>query len=437
MGKNNNFMTKKTILSKFKIIFVAFFVGVIPFFANAAVFPKPTSLPQPIILNTSLNVFVPQVLENNPTIRAAKANVMAALARQRAAAKPLYNPELTGAAQSSVEDSYSVGINQTVDWANKRGARAQVGGADVQVAEAQLANLRQQLAAEILNALAAYQANQQVVALAKERTQLLQQFAALTRKRHANGDVARVDVDLAQLALSEALAQEADAKVNLNQVLQVLRAITGFKQAHWPSFPNVLPILQLSDSETETLLYRLPVLQILNNQYLSAKARIRLAIKQRYPDPTIGLQGGNTKEGEESRRLIGVTVSIPLFVRNPYRAEVDAANADVIEVDQKRLDLIRQARAEIESSAERYQIFYQTTLQWQEISGKPLSDGMTLIERLWQAGEINTTDYLVQLKQRVDSQIAGAELKGRAWQAWVTWLKASGQSEHWLRHTSP
>lgn len=422
--------------STHKIIFLAFCMGLMPLLVNAAAFHKTASLPQPIITNASLRIFVQQALESNPAIRAAEANVMAAQARQKAAAQPLYNPELTGEAQSSVEDTYSAGINQTVDWKNKRGAREKVGFADLQVAEAQLANLRQQFTAEILSALAAYQANQQVVSLAKERKYLLQQFVALTQKRHTNGDVPRVDVDLAQLALSEALAQQADAESSLNQALQTLRAITGFKQAHWPRFPTTLPKLQLTNDETEALLYQLPILQILNNQYLSAEARIRLAIKQRYPDPTIGVQGGYTKEGEEQRRLIGLTVSIPLFVRNPYRAEVDAANYDAIEADQKRLALVRQARAEIESSAERYQILYQATLRWQQVSGKPLSDGMTLIERLWQAGEINTTDYIVQLKQRVDSQIAGAELKGRAWQAWVDWLKASGQGERWLQHRS-
>ncbi len=56
-----------------------------------------------------------------------------------------------------------------------------------------------------------------------------------------------------------------------------------------------------------------------------------------------------------------------------------------------------------------------------------------LIERLWKAGEISATDYLVQLKQRLDSQIAGVELQSRTWQAWVDWLKASGTIETWVK----
>ena len=382
---------------------------------------------------TPLFQFIEQTLENNPAIRAAEANVLAAHARQRAAAQPLYNPEIGGEVQSAIDNTYAVGINQTIDWVNKRGARIEVGSANIQVANAELAALRQQLAADILNALAAYQTSQQVVILSKKRTQLLQQFVTLTKKRFATGDVARVDVDLSQLALSEGLAQQADAEVNQNQALQTLREITGFKQAEWPNFPSTLSPLHPTIHEMEALLYQLPTLQILNNQYLSAEAQIRFAQKQRYADPTIGLQGGHQEGAEGNDNLIGLTLSMPLNVRNTYRYEVDAANADAIEADQKRLDLVRQARADIESSAERYQMLYQTMQDWQQVSGKPLSDGITLINRLWQAGELNSTDYLVQLKQRLDSQIAGAELKGRAWQAWVAWLRASGQSECWLK----
>jgi cobalt-zinc-cadmium efflux system outer membrane protein len=242
-------------------------------------------------------------------------------------------------------------------------------------------------------------------------------------------------VDLAQLALSEAIVQQANAETNLNQALQVLRSITGFKEAHWPQFPDTLPNIKVKNIDVEKLVKKLPTLQILNNQYLSAQARISLAEKQRYPDPTIGVQGGRGEGSEGNNWLMGVTVSIPLFVRNTYSAEVDAARADVLEVVRKRRNLVRQIHAEIESSAERYEIFYQATQSWQQASGKPLSDGIVLLERLWQAGEINTTDYLVQLKQRLDSQIAGAELKGRAWQAWVELLKVSGQSDQKLDST--
>lgn len=387
----------------------------------------------PVYAMSPLNDFINQVLEDNPAIQAAESNVAAAKAREHASGQPLYNPELSAQKQNALENQTSLGLNQTIDWANKRDAREQVGAANARVAQAQLADLRQQLAAQALSALAKYQAEQQVVTLAKERTDLLQQFTTLTQKRYKSGDVARVDLDLAQLALSEATAQQSDAEANLNQTLQILRATTGFTQMNWPHLSSSLPTLSTDNIDIDNLITHLPAFLVQSQQYQTARASIKLAERERYPDPTIGIQGGESSGEGERKTLVGFTVSIPLFVRNPYKAEVDAANYEAIEADNNRAYTVRQARAEIKSSAERYQTLYRATQQWQQIAGKPLSDGVVLIERLWEAGEINSTEYIVQLKQYIDSQISGVELKGRAWQAWVDWLKASGQVDSWLQ----
>lgn len=424
---------------KFVIIFLIFCFCLKPIFANAGVSHKHIMFSSNTVSYTSvsLNAFIYQVLANNPSIQAAQANVAAAQARQNAAAQPLYNPELTGEAQQATDKVYAAGINQTVDWANKRNARSQVGTAEFQIAKAQLSVLRQQLVTEVLDAIARYQTEQQVVIFAKERTTLMQQFVVLTEKRHASGDVARVDVDLAKLALSESLAQQAEVEIDLNKALQTLQATTGLmRSTMWPSFPVKLPQLAMSSVDDEQLMNQLPVIQVLNNQYLSAQARIRLAEQESYPDPTFGIQGGKEDTNEGNSGLVGVTVSIPIFIRNNYHAQIDAANFDAIEAGQERMNRIRQIRAEIENSAKRYHTLYQSTQQWQQVSNQPLTDGMVIIEKLWQGGEINSTDYLVQVKQRIDSQIAGVELKGRTWQAWIDWLNASGTLQSWLQQES-
>jgi cobalt-zinc-cadmium efflux system outer membrane protein len=381
---------------------------------------------------SSLSKFVQCVIQNNPAIRAAKENVCAERARYVASSQPIYNPALVAEAQKAIEDTYLVGINQTIDIANKRGAKSQIGAANLCVAKMQLANLEQQLTADLLNALITYNMQKRVVDLAKQRTSMLQRFFTLSKKLHASGDITRVDVDLAQLAYSGVIAEQAQAEVKLKEVERTLRAITGCDYVTWPTFPSKLPCLAISDEQVDCLLRNLPGFHVLNNQYLSARAKINLAHRERIPDPTIGIQGGRQLESEESKTLVGVTLSVPLFIRNPYRAEVAAASADAAEADQKRCEWIRNARAEIKTSAEQYIIYQQAMEEWERLSNKPLKDGINLIERLWQAGELSTTEYLVQLRQRVDTLITGASFKSQAWQAWVSWLKASGQAESWL-----
>ena len=385
----------------------------------------------------SMTQFIQQVVQSNPAIQAAESNLSAAKSREIALGKSLYNPELTAEQQNSVENTTSVGINQTIDWADKREARKQVGTANVLLAKAQLADLKQQLILAIFTALSQYHIQQQAIVLAKKRTNMLQQLLQLTQKGYEKGDLARVDLDLARLALSEAIAQQADAEVNANQALQILRATTGMNQANWPFLPNQLPLLRSStQTNVDNLLMNLPAMLVLNQQFQAAKANIKVAERNRYADPTIGIQGGESSEEGDRKRLIGVTLSIPLFVLNPYRAEVDAANYDAMEAEGQRMNMVRQAKANMTSSMERYQILYRSYAEWQKYSAHALNGGTVVIRRLWQSGEISTTDYLIQLKQRIDSQMAGIALKGRAWEAWSEWLKSSGQAANWLHLSS-
>lgn len=413
-------------LSKFLCLIIGFILLLYPSLLLAQHIPVGT-----------LSGFVQSIIQNNTSIRAARANVKAAEARYIASAQPIYNPELTAQAEQAIENTYSIGINQTIDIADKRCAKSKIGQANLHVAQMQLANLEQQLTADLLNALIAFHTQKQVVFFAHQRTDILQRFFTLSKKLHASGDITRVDVDLAQLAYSDSIAQQAQAEVKLTEALQLLRAITGCDNSNLPDIPLNLPHLVISDHKIDCILQSLPGFHVINNQYLSARARINLAQRERYPDPTIGVQGGLQEESPERKTLVGVSLSVPLFIRNPYQAEVTAACADAAEADQKRLDWVRVTHAEIMASAERYQILNQAVGQWEKISNKPLKDGIILIEKLWQAGELSTTEYLVQLRQRVDNQITGAVLTAQAWQAWVSWLKASGQSESWLCHYSP
>lgn len=402
--------------------------------------PLVTKTPTPNFdkhLNKPLLQFIETILQKNPTMESANAAVDAAAARAQAAGYPIYNPALAGQYQESVDTTYSAGINQTIDWANKRKARRELGSANFIVAQAEQSAVRLQLTSTILDAVVRYEGAKRVAELAAEKTDILKRFVALTKRRHQSGDVARVDVDLAQLTLSEAISQQADANIALNNALQALRALSGQNKITIPALPSTLPPLNVSQSQKSSLVEALPSVLVLNSEYTSALARLHVAQRDRYADPTIGVQGGQeiTKE-EGSGNLWNLSLNMPLYIRNPYRAEVTASNDDAIVAAQKRQATLQQATAEIQSSSERYQLLRTSVSQWQSVSQNPLQDGTALVQRMWEAGEINTTDYLIQIKQRIDSRIAGVTLRYRAWQAWVEWLKASGTAQIWITHTN-
>lgn len=383
--------------------------------------PSPYSLSQ-------LSSLVNEVIYSNPAIQAVRAERDAAIAKTQAAEQPLYNPELGLDVENTDIQTSSLGITQTIDWSDKRGARSQAAQYEKNSFTAKLQAARQALAGELLQALVDYHTYQDMDALTQQRIELLQGFVELAEKRRQAGDLSQAELTLAQLALAEARMHRTRAASRLMETRQLLITLVGGDGHDWPGLPDSLPTLNLADENIDELLHQLPILQEQLSKIGAAKARIHLRSREQRPDPTIGLRGG--REDDES--LVGVTLSIPLYVRNNFRAEVDVANAELIQAEGESQNIARKVRSKLFSSARRYQLVRETWQGWQQTGQASLTNQLTLIQRLWQAREINTTDYFMQLNQTLDTRASAIELRQDLWRAWTDWLLASGQVNSWL-----
>lgn len=408
-----------------------------PLLVQAAQLPTPaqtqaTSIKTP----ASIKQFIHYVWQTNPAIQSAQSEVARADADFSQSQRPIYNPSLDLDAEhvrkEPFEDTYTAGISQTIDLFNKRGARAAVGQHGFAEAKANLSAQQLALATQTLKALADYRTAQAVVRLAKRRTQLLRRFKEQNVRKFKSGDIAQDALDQASLAYAEAISQQADEEVALTRAKQQLIAIAQSASRYWPQLPRQLPKpLRVSTSEQQAWLRQLPILQVYNARVATAQATVRVAQTETKPDPTISLRGGT----EDKELLVGGSLSIPLFVRNNFQDQVRAANHQATAIEQMRMNVYRQVKAALQGDLSRYQILHAAFYQWHQASKHSLQGGMDLLNRLWSAGELSTTDYLVQLKQRIDSQIAGQELKGKAWQMWFSVMEASGQLNPWLTKT--
>lgn len=381
--------------------------------------------------NTSsqLGNWTGQVMIDHPAIQAADAALAAARARVDAADQPLYNPQLEFEYEDSDTQTTAAGISQAIDWADKRGARASVAENELRMAEADRAAIRELLAAEILSALAGHATALAQQELGEQRSELMERFGGLAERRRKAGDLAQVELDLAKLAVAEARFQQATVMTAEIQSLQALIAITGRNTGHWPLFPAELPELTLQQLDREALLQSLPALRKSLARVATARATIQLRTRERRPDPTITLRAGE----EDSDSLTGINLSIPLFIRNSLRAEVDVASAELLRAEYEANDLYRRSQTQLEAAGLVYQVSRSAWQVWESTGAVSLGGQIRLLQRLWQAGEINTTDYLVQLKQVLDTRTSAIEQRGRMWQAWIDWLLASGQVGNWLQ----
>ncbi len=381
------------------------------------------------LANPSLQNFIQQVWLDNPTMQGAQAAIEAARARVDGADRPLYNPALELEAERTDVNTASIGFRQTLDWGDKRQAKTRIAHSAVRFAEAGFISHRQQVAVEALETLAKYFTAREMQMLAMRRSQLMKGFFDAVQQRQAAGDMGALEGTLAHVTYSEALMKQAARESELAEAEAALRAVSGFDHVNWPPLPNQLaaPPKRVDPA----LLQSLPALTLLHSRMEMAQSRIGLAEQQGQADPTIGFRAG--REGSET--LLGLTLEIPLFVRNNFKAGVRAASHDAVVEEQAYRDAHRRAKARLDGALGRFQNTARAWRAWVATGQQAHREQMSLLEQLWQAEELTATDYLIQAKQNIDTQAAATQLMGEVWQAAISWLDASAQVETWLGFT--
>ena len=367
----------------------------------------------------------------SPEIQAARAALDAARSRLSGATRPLNNPELEAEAESTDVKTYTLGLSQTIDWHDKRGSLEQVARAEVNAAQASLDALKLDKSVALLDALGRVLTHQATDRLHQRRSQILQRFTTLAAQRHQAGDISRAELELARLSWSEAMMQEAANQAALIQARNDYYAISGQSPEHDLALPEDLPLLEPLPDRDE-LARRHPRVR----QFLAMARKLQLQIQAadrgRKADPSFSIRAGR----EDSENLVGLSFSLPLRIRNDFQAEVDAARADALQAEKQARQAFLDLKARLQAAHAGYNVMARAWQQWISLGQDSLRQRAELLETLWQSGEMSTTDYLLQLQQTLDTQIAGAELQGELWRAWVEWLGASNSLETWLNRNN-
>lgn len=368
--------------------------------------------------------------QQHPSYRATEAQLAAAQARLTAAGQPLYNPELViDGEDTGPERTTTAGLDLTLDLSGKRRVRRDAAAARVDQVTAEAKLRRRDFARQWFTRWAELQTAQQRVRTGERRLALVTRFAGLADKQFAADDISGLERDLALLARDEAQAEQSQLIADRADAEGSFRAVGGMPEL----LANMaLPTGTLPRPITPaTGIEQLPDWQAAHAAALAAEREVAVARRNRIADPTLGIRGGRVDYGNVRDNLVGVTVTVPLFARNSYRAEVVAAQADAdvaaAEAQRVQLELVADRQRAIDS----YGAAHAAWSRWQSSRGTDVDRRANLLEKLWREGELSTTDYLLQLKQTLDTQLAGAELEARVWRSYADYLAATGQLERW------
>lgn len=379
--------------------------------------------------NAELAAFISAVVDADPQVNAARAALDASVALVGAAGRPLYNPELELVAENADTKTRAIGISQTFDWGGKRNARTSVAESEQYAVEAEYKITRWQVMTELLSALATYQTEADRTALATTRVSTMRDFAELAERRFDAGDISQIELDLAALAFTDARMKQATALANVAESKQLVGSLAvGSAPSEWPAVKTQLSPMAIAPSEATTIVMSLPHVRVAQLRIAAAAARVDLRDRERRLDPTMTLIGGR----EDDENLVGLNVTIPLAVRNRHTYEVTAASAERRQAQQIAADVSRRAYARFFGAQDRYQLSLAAWQDWEKTGGVSLERQSELLRRLWESGELSTTEFLVQLRQTLDTRESALELRQTLWRAWFEWMTASGQIESWL-----
>jgi len=378
-----------------------------------------------------LRQFLEPILQTQPRYLAAQAALDAIKAKYAAASKAIYNPELELDSQKTDIRTSFIGLSQTIDWGDQRGARTHIAQFQLEAANAEFELARQKLVRDLVLSLITYQNSARLAALSKQRLQAMKEFLDLAKKKYTTGDLNLADLNLAQLSYSDSLlnharvlAEQADAEQAFSALYGTLPRIDAL-----PPIESTFefPLVNTPD-DLDSFVLSLPQMQSVRANVAATKGTIQLQESISSADPTIAVRGGK----EDQQSLAGITLTIPLNIRNNYSDDIQVARQDYLESEQLAQQAYRNTRRGIVSSAKRYQLIRAAWQQWQDIGAVSLNNQLTLLNRLWRAGDLSTTDYLVQFKQNLQTQAAAISLNTTLWSNWLDWLLNTAQLDTWL-----
>lgn len=406
------------------------------FFAISGI-ANATNIENPVIKENNVHesgellTFVEGMLLEHPAILSAQADVDIAKARAEGSEKPLYNPELEIEAEDASVSTYTLGITQTIDWYDKRSARYDEAEFLLQTAKANLFSVKEQVTGELIAVIVRYLSRRDMNDLTKSQVQLMDRFVQLVKRRQVAGDIGQVEVDTAQLTLTGAIIKNAEFNANLINASGDFKILTGVDVDPSLPFPTNLPVSMSKNIDVEMLAAENPLVVAAQLKVKASKARIRVTKQDRRADPSIGVTAGT----EDDDTLVALRFSIPVQVRNNFRSDVTASSQEAVKEEQQAQNIYRQILGRIEATKNQYIVMSDAMQLWSQTGKKALNNHLKNLEKLWETGEISTTQYLIQVQQTLDIQLSGMKLKGDVWQAWIDWLVATGSVTKWLANT--
>lgn len=276
--------------------------------------------------------------------------------------------------------------------------------------------------ANALTAIVNWQAAKKVAQLLSVRENQLQTLVGIIEDKRKAGLLEPLDAELVYLNLSQVFSEISESQIALkNAEVNVQELLPDWT-------PNTTNLFSFTFGATNysfnsQWVEEHPKVKLARAQWKIKQSKAQLTTMESKANPTIGVSAG--KSGDED--LIGVTFSMPLNIRNNYSDTVKAAYSEAIAAEANFRSVYRKQSFEAKANYESLIVSKKYYEQWQKLTKGRLDSSENLLNKRWEAGDINTSDYLLALNQRAEGLHAGIRLENQFKLAEISFILSMGQ----------
>lgn len=388
----------------------------------------------------SISIIVRSNLDSNAGLMALKSELVSSRLALGVANQALFNPEIELEYEKNDEtrqQTKSLELRQTIDWGDQQDKRRQLAQYELHKASAEYQIASQQFIKELLSRLSNYHTQEALRKLGKETRHLMDNFREVALSRYRAGDLNQLDFNVASLAYNQAEMDFSEISASAASARESLYAYAEFSSDDMSNIKQFLRnpeselkpvVLNDINNDIDQFLNTLPVIQKQKSQLKIAKAQVSLKRSEQSWNPTIGLKAGKDKEDS----VLGLSLNIPLNIRNTYTAEVDLALNNSAMTEYQVHMAYRATRANIVATAERYANLFDIWRSWNMSSNALVNKQLELLKQRWSLDDISASDYLLQLKQVLESKAMGLSIRNQLWQVAFEWMSLTNNLDDWL-----
>jgi len=380
-------------------------------------------------------------LSQNKYLQAAQKTVEQAQARRSLAGK-WDDPELSidystdWVFNNEGESTFAIAFEQRFPIAKRLGLQKEIAEIEIELARAEIRNFKRLLVRDLelaINDIAHIDAQ---LELRHSLIELNSEFAKFVESRIETAEASELDANQVKIELYVIEQEIQNLNNRRNARLADLRRLVGFEpdQALDVSEPlshlnrqSSLPWSNLADLNSH------PEYQLRNLLLDIADKETKLAIRSRWEDITLGVGFENERSVDEptgigTDRFIGISVSIPLPVRNRYEPKLKASVARrgqlQIKLQATSLDL----RTRAESLRQQALSLYEQARHYESNITQLVEDNLNKMNAAYGAGQVSLSELFRSQERRVKIQSAHLTMVHDYRQALVEWEAATARN---------